>query len=155
MKIVILSFILSALMATRSWFLFWWLTLFYIMHIFLMDYKTYYIPYLWIGLGCGLWILWPSFYILPVVLFGFPCFFLWLMCPDKIGSADVFYICLFGSLLGLPRFIVCMLIATGCGFLYYMLHPKSMIPFVSCLCVGFVISFWRGFLLYDILTLWK
>ena len=153
--ILFLSFLLCFALAGPSWFVSWWITLFYCMNVFWMDFKSYYIPKSWMAAGCFLCFLWLPFHMEASLLLGLPCLILWWKRPDWIGYADVFYIFLFGGILGMERMIVCMFAAVFLGFLYGGLFRGRLIPFVSCLCAGFVLSFWRGFLIYDILCVWK
>ena len=151
MYFLILSGLLSWCMATVSWFYGWWFTLFCLMNVFYNDAKTYYISPMWMLVCLSFLLIWQPIYWDSFVVFLFPVLIMKGIKKDWIGWADVFFIGLFALILGWQRMVVCMFLSVFCGFVYCLFFPKRLIPFVSCLCIGFVVSFWRGFLIYGIL----
>ena len=145
------SFLLSFCMADAHSFFSWWLTLSLGAHIAYMDYREYYVSPVWMALSTCLIVLWKRIDVVCCLLYVIPVFILYRW-KRWMGSADVFYIGLFALVLGQERMFVCMLISIGLGF---CLGYKRLIPFVSCLWVGFVLSLRRGFLMYGILMAWK
>lgn len=85
--------------------------------------------------------------VLGALLFSLPGI---VMCKWKgwLGSADSWFLSLFGFLLGSERMIVCMLICCLLGCIYAFLFKKEKLPFLSFLAAGFIASFLRGYLLY-------
>lgn len=71
----------------------------------------------------------------------------------KMGSADLVFIVLYTSLLGAERMLVCLMTAAVLGLLIgigkiVMNSKNRLIPFVSCLNVGFLISYAYGYSIY-------
>ena len=128
-----------------------WLFLLYIAYL---DWKSYYVSPIFMGISFLLLAFYPwdwfSFFI-----FFVPVFWLRRFRMDWLGSADVFYIGLFALLLGVERMVVCMLVAIGVGFLFLLVFKKRMVPFVSCLVIGFLVALYRGYTIYGILMIWK
>lgn len=65
-----------------------------------------------------------------------------------LGSADGWFLALFGFLLGVQRMIVCMFITCITGFLYAFAFKKEKLPFLSFLAFGLIASFLRGYFVY-------
>lgn len=79
---------------------------------------------------------------------GFP-----ICQTEKMGSADLVFIVLYTSLLGAERMLVCLMTAAVLGLLIgigkiVMNSKNRLIPFVSCLNVGFLISYAYGYSIY-------
>ena len=140
-------------MATSSWFYGWWFTLFCLLQIFWQDLKSYYISPAWMLVCLSFLIVWHPFYGDSFLIFTLPVFCIQKWKKDWIGVADVYFIGLFAGILGWQRMVICMFLSIACGFVFAILFPKRLIPFVSCLCIGFAVSFWRGFSIYGILML--
>ncbi|WP_303971669.1 hypothetical protein, partial [Faecalicoccus pleomorphus] len=71
--------------------------------------------------------------------------------PEWIGIADVYFLGFFGSLLGMHRMMIAVLISVLFGLLWSAFRQKKMIAYVSCLCIGVWISYVKGYYLWDIL----
>ena len=142
-----LSFIFSLWISNASTFFSWWVTLSLGFHIAYMDFKDYYVSPIWMALSLCLIILWKHMDIVCCLLYVIPVFILYKK-THWMGSADVYFSGLFALVLGRERMFICMLISIGIGL---CLGYKKLIPFVSCLWLGFVLSLWRGFLMYGIM----
>ena len=148
--ILLVGCFISMLISSSSLFFSWWFTISLGLYVAWLDWRDYYIPFVWMMFSLVLLLIWKVHFDWSCLLFLVPTLILYRL--KWMGSADVFYIGLFSLLLGWQRMIVCMLVAIGCGFL---MGHKKLIPFVSCLWVGFFVSLWRGFLIYGILMAWK
>lgn len=87
-----------------------------------------------------------SLILLPGVLAG------------KTGTADLVFSLGIGFLLGLERTLICFLFAVLSGLFYPALlrilriENDGLIPFVSCLCPGFLVSWACGYHLFALIT---
>lgn len=78
--------------------------------------------------------------------FGGAALFLWRR--QAMGSADVFCLMAFGFLLGLERMLVCLLVSCLAALVFRQASRQRLIPFISFLSWGFLISWFRGYTLY-------
>lgn len=116
------------------------------------DIQTYYYSKKWfilLFLFSSLWV--QNWHYLCGFFYFFCSFILYCWKPEWIGSMDIMMMSCFGLILGFERMIVCIFISILCGLLYWMFSKNKLIPFVSCLCIGFFISLLRGFQIYVIL----
>ncbi|MDD7281079.1 A24 family peptidase [Floccifex sp.] len=65
-----------------------------------------------------------------------------------MGSADVLYMAYFGFLVGFERMMVALLIAVITGLVIYIKKQDKMIPFLSCLSFGILISLCKGYTIF-------
>ena len=154
--ILILGFILNYFLFSNSLFLQGWIVCSLLIKIFLQDITTFYISNFWMFASFFLIFLFPPTSLIESItgslLYLIPCLLMKKICSKWIGNADLFYIGLFGWILGFQRMIICMLISILVGFLFYILfRMRKWIPFVSCLCVGFLIAMWKGYYLFSLL----
>lgn len=156
MLYIILGAILSFFLFSNALFFQGWIACSLLLKIFWEDMRTYYISSAWMIFSIIMLFLFPSTSFIESavgeLLYFIPCLLMKKIRPDWIGNADLFYIGLFGWILGIQRMIICMLISILVGFIFYIFfRVKKWIPFVSCLCIGFLISMWKGYYLFSLL----
>jgi hypothetical protein len=118
----------------------------------LQDHQTMYIGWQWKGLTvlflATCFFLSTASYKLPgSLLFSVPAFFM----SKKLGwngSADGWFLLLFGWILGLERMLICMLITLVGAFFYLVFTRQKQLPFLSFLAIGFLASLLRGYAIY-------
>jgi hypothetical protein len=118
----------------------------------LQDHQTMYIDWHWKGLSILLIAMCAAFapagYRLQgCLLFSLPAFFMHRYFGWN-GSADGWFLLLFGWILGLERMLICMLATLVCAFLYLAFTRKKQLPFLSFLSIGFLASLLRGYAIY-------
>lgn len=113
--------------------------------LFVQDEQTYHISKYWYCLSLFL-ILWNGKVYFTGLIFGGLAFIMKLWKTDWIGSADIFYLILFGLLLGFERMLVLVWTALVVGFVYA--YKRSLIPFVSCMVLGFYLAYARGYSIF-------
>ena len=126
---------------------------FYLLAAAIQDWRTYYfskwwfVPSLWIG---ALWLDrygWKGENVVCAIYFCLPGIFAWK--KGWMGSADCWFLFYFGILLGWRRMSVAVCIAVAAGCLLVMKKKESYIPFVSCLCLGVWIAYWKGYWIFS------
>lgn len=133
---------------------FWFYQLFLLMMccLYEQDRQTYYISFVWsipcMGILLGWYWIQQPFSIAGALLYGFPATVLKWKKPEWIGSADVILLYYFGFLLGVHRMMIAMLISIGVGFIWSLFGKNKMIPYLSCLSIGVIISAWKGYTLW-------
>lgn len=123
----------------------------YLECLLFQDAKSYYIGPEWILPTVMLLLIYFNFFpvsILGACMFGVPCFVLYRVKSNWLGSADVIYFFIFGGILGVERMLVAVSIALICGFVWLLIKPNSLVPFCSCLSVGVMISILKGYTLW-------
>lgn len=124
----------------------------FLMIVSYQDIQTYYYSKIWFLLILLFTLGWVCHWHYFCGLFYFLCSYcLYRMKKEWLGSMDCMVLTCFGLILGFERMIVCLLISILCGLVYHLFSKNKMIPFVSCLCIGFFISLLRGFQIYVIL----
>ena len=121
----------------------------FLYNLALKDIHTYYIEKEWMIISLLLIFFFTPYSIENVIsslVFGLPA--LCMYFKKWIGSADVYYLFLFGFLLGMERMIICVFFSVVTGFLFFLLKKDKIIPFVSCLCIGFFITALKGYSIF-------
>lgn len=112
----------------------------------IQDYKTYYFSKYWL---VGLIFVWfGQRDMLSSLVFGLPCWIMYVKRSEWIGSVDCIMISCLAFILGLERMIVCMCMALFLGFIYHFIYRDRLIPFVSCLAVGAIVAYLKGYMLF-------
>lgn len=140
---------------------FWVMMVLFLYAAFLQDFLTFYFDWkiwLWLQAGfliCGFLLFRPSILqaaagIVPALLF------IPFVLTKKMGLADLVLMAAFGMVLGIERAFICLLAGTLIGLILGIIQSLSSsaekdIPFVSCLCLGFLIAWARGYSIYAFL----
>lgn len=123
--------------------------------LFEQDRHTYYISWHWsiacVCIAIGFIGTFQSLHWQGALLYSVPALFLHRRKPEWIGIADVYFLGFLGSLLGMHRMMIAVLISVLFGLLWSAFRQKKMIAYVSCLCIGVWISYVKGYYLWDIL----
>lgn len=127
----------------------------YLMALAIQDFKTMYISKKWISITILFSIiLFRYSYVefsnrlFGACTYGVVSLFMYIVKSNWLGSADVIFLFLFGFLLGYERMTVSMIIALTIGFIWILVLKKDKIPFLSCLCIGVLISILYGYSIY-------
>lgn len=127
----------------------------YLLALAIQDLKTMYISKKWIPVTILFSILLYKYsYVDPLsrlfasFVYGIVSAVLYKWKSYWLGSADVIFLFLFGFLLGYERMMIAMLIALIIGFIWILGLKKDKIPFLSCLCIGVIISILHGYTIY-------
>lgn len=126
----------------KVWRIFFWKSLWLIYWLWIgrIDYKTYTIPKRWILLSVPL--VWAQFQAIEPLSFAYPltALALWAIRTQWIGYADVVYLFELAALLEPAAMNQCLLIAVLAGFVLVKVRRCPLVPFVSCLALGVVVS---------------
>ena len=118
----------------------------YLLCISIKDYKTYSISIL--EQACSIILFYPlHFHFISSLIFSIPSFILHKK-KQWIGQADVFYLFIYGLLLGYERLIVAVFLSILFGFIFILLKKEKMIPYLTCLNIGVFISLLKGYTIY-------
>lgn len=129
--------------------------IFYLLALAIQDFKTMYISRKWIPITIFFSILLFKYgyvdlmnRVMGSIIYGIVSLIMHRFKPNWLGSADVIFLFLFGFLLGYERMMIAMLIALDIGLVWILGFKKDKIPFLSCLCVGVMISILKGYMIY-------
>lgn len=122
---------------------------FYLICLSIQDIKTYYISKRWMFLSLIIFLLPAKYSIATALVFGLPCGFFY-KTKRWMGSMDVYFVTLFGFILGWQRMIICMYVSIFLGFLWFVFSKKKLCPFLACLSLGFILAFEKGYTIYYI-----
>lgn len=125
---------------------------------FMQDFLHYRFEKTWLlPAACGaagLFCLSPVPLISRLLSLGYVLVLLIFYFRHACGSTDIWCAAWMGLVLGTERMTICILIACLCGLLIQYVRRlcrirQPMIPFVSCLCIGFMAALLRGWTLFD------
>lgn len=77
----------------------------------------------------------------------------WFVCKKKMGSADLICLLVMGFVLGFERMSIALGIACLAGLMCLAAFRLDDVPFVSFLCLGYLISLVRGYTIFSHLML--
>lgn len=137
----------------------WWFSqafLTFLYALFLKDFYTYYLSWKWCIPSFALILLWMFVLDKPLslwgaLLYGIPSTGIHLWHKDWIGISDVFYLYYFGAMLGIERMMVACFTAVLTAIIFSFISKKKMVPFLSFLSIGILISYWKGYTIWTMI----